>query len=496
MSLHKRPFISIVIPAFNEEDMIAHCLTAIGRQEYDGDYEIIVINNASSDRTAEIATAMGARVVFEGKRGYVHALRAGFGEAMGDIIACTDADTRVPANWLSHIASVLTRPNTVACSGTFRFYDGPAWLRFIGEVFGRFNYHLAGANMAVWRMAYLASGGFDVTVNMGADVELGQRLKRQGALVIERKLRVDTSGRRFQRAFVQTLFLYYLNDLWLLLFKRPLFHSFPNIRIPIKTLSPYKPASLLIRFAILTGMIGCFLWITENTNNQFFGTVFAHGVGHEPLVALTFDDGPSKYTPQILDTLEKYGVKATFFSIGKNVERYPDIARRIVCDGHVIGNHTYSHPFWAPMETPGQIKSQIDQAEKAIETVTGVSTCLFRPPHGWRSPWMAQLLKKNNYTVVMWTVTPEDWENISAETVEKRVMSKIHAGDIILLHDGLETKENFPKENTIHALPKIITQLKNRGYRFVTVPELMDASHEAVPHNFTLAHSPVIGARN
>jgi len=106
--------------------------------------------------------------------------------------------------------------------------------------------------MAVWRMAYLASGGFDVTVNMGADVELGQRLKRQGALVIERKLRVDTSGRRFQRAFVQTLFLYYLNDLWLLLFKRPLFHSFPNIRIPIKTLSPYKPASLLIRFAIVT----------------------------------------------------------------------------------------------------------------------------------------------------------------------------------------------------------------------------------------------------
>jgi Predicted xylanase/chitin deacetylase len=492
----EKPFITIVVPAFNEEDMIADCLLSLQQQKYEGRYEIIVVNNASTDSTADIAASMGATVVNEWKKGYVHALRAGFSEASGEIIACTDADTRVPLTWLSQIASLLAQPNTIACSGTFRFYDGPAWLRFIGEVFGRFNYHLAGANMAVWRKAYMASGGFNAHVNMGADVELGQRLKQQGTLLIEKKLRVDTSGRRFQCAFLQTLWLYYLNDLWLLLFKRPLFYDFPNIRIP-KTSSAYTVrSSLLARLAIIAGAVGCFLWVSENTNNQFFGTVFAHGGMREPLVALTFDDGPSRYTPQILDILAKYDVKATFFAIGKNVEHYPDIACRIVREGHVIGNHTYSHPFWVPMETPGQIKSEVDHAETAIQNVTGVSTHLFRPPHGWRSPWMAQMLKKNDFTVVTWTVSPEDWEHISADVVAKRVLSRTHSGAIILLHDGLETKEIFQKENTIQALPAIISELKNRGYRFVTVPQLMETSHELVPKNVTLFHATSIAPQN
>jgi peptidoglycan/xylan/chitin deacetylase (PgdA/CDA1 family) len=492
----KKPFISIVVPAYNEEDMIADCLLSLRQQNYDGGYEIIVVNNASTDSTSDIAASMGAKVVNEWKKGYVHALRAGFSEASGDIIACTDADTRVSSTWLSQITELLEKPGTIACSGTFRFYDGPAWLRFIGEVFGRFNYHLAGANMAVWRTDYLASGGFNTNVNMGADVELGQRLKKQGILVIDKKLRVDTSGRRFQCAFLQTLWLYYLNDLWLLLFKRPLFYNFPNIRIPQANHAPSMRSSVWARLAIFTGVIGCFLWITENTNNQFFGTVFAHGGLREPLVALTFDDGPSRYTPRILDILDKYNVKATFFAIGKNVERYPDIARRIVSEGHVIGNHTYSHPFWAPMETPGRIKSEVDQAEAAIQKTTGVSTNLFRPPHGWRSPWMAQMLKKYNYSVVTWTVSPDDWSGIGSDVVSKRVLAKTHSGAIILLHDGLETKDNFQKDNTIQALPAIISELKIRGYRFVTVPQLIEASPEFVPRNVTLFHSSFIAPQN
>jgi peptidoglycan/xylan/chitin deacetylase (PgdA/CDA1 family) len=315
-------------------------------------------------------------------------------------------------------------------------------------------------------------------------------------LIIDKKLRVDTSGRRFQCAFLQTLWLYYLNDLWLLLFKRPLFYNFPNIRIPQANHAPSMHSSVWARLAIFTGVIGCFLWITENTNNQFFGTVFAHGGLREPLVALTFDDGPSRYTPRILDILDKYDVKATFFAIGKNVERYPDIACRIVSEGHVIGNHTYSHPFWAPMETPGRIKSEVDQAEAAIQKTTGVSTNLFRPPHGWRSPWMAQMLKKNNYTVVTWTVSPDDWSGIGSDVVSKRVLAKTHSGAIILLHDGLETKDNFQKDNTIQALPVIISELKNRGYRFVTVPQLIEASPEFVPRNVTLFHSSSIAPQN
>ena len=482
-----KPFISVVIPAFNEEDLLRDCICSLLAQEYDGRFEIIVVDNASTDATATIARAMGVRVVSELKKGYVHAVKAGFSAAAGDIIACTDADTRVPPTWLSRITEVLSCAAIVGCSGTFRFYDGPVWLRFLGEVFGRWNYHLAGANMAVWRRAYVASGGFNVNVNLGADVELGQRLKRQGKVVLDAALRVSTSGRRFQFAFFQTLWLYYLNDLWLLLLKRPLFYNFPAIRIPRERNISHVNWPLLARVCGAFGILWCFLWVTENTNNQLFGTVLAHGQRHEALVALTFDDGPSRYTPQILDTLARYNVKATFFVIGKNVDRYPATARRIVCDGHVLGNHTYSHPFLAPMEPPAQIKKQIDLAADAIKRAAGVSPVLFRPPHGWRSPWMARELKKDNYTVVTWTVSPDDWQSsVTSATVVKRVLSRTHSGAIILLHDGLETKDTFRKDATIDALPLIINELKNRGYCFVTVPELIEASHDLVPKNVTL----------
>jgi len=160
------------------------------------------------------------------------------------------------------------------------------------------------------------------------------------------------------------------------------------------------------------------------------------------------------------------------------------VARRIVREGHALGNHTYSHPLLAPMEPPAQIKAQIDHASESIEKATGETPNLFRPPHGWRSPWMARELKKDKFTVVTWTVSPDDWrQDISAATVAKRVLSKTQSGAIILLHDGLETKDNFRKDQTINALPTIIADLKNRGYCFVTVPELIDASRDLVPRN-------------
>ncbi|HAJ80152.1 MAG TPA: hypothetical protein DCO75_10310, partial [Fibrobacteres bacterium] len=142
------PFITIIVPAFNEEDLLRDCILSLLAQDYKGRYEITVINNASTDSTAYIAESLGVKVIDEKIKGYVHALRAGFSAATGDIIACTDADTRVPADWLTRIVSLLSSPDTAGCSGTFRFYDSPPWLRLLGEVFGKCNYHLAGANMA------------------------------------------------------------------------------------------------------------------------------------------------------------------------------------------------------------------------------------------------------------------------------------------------------------------------------------------------------------
>jgi peptidoglycan/xylan/chitin deacetylase (PgdA/CDA1 family) len=479
-----RPSVSIVVPAYNEEELIAECVSSLKRQDYDGDLEIIIVDNACTDKTHDIAASLGVKVLCERKQGYVHALRAGFSEACGDIIACTDADTMVPPDWISRIVKNLSRPGIVACSGVFTFHDGPLPLRLLGEVAGRMNYHLAGANMAVWRSVYLASGGLDPTVNMGADVELGQRITRIGKLFIDRKLVVKTSGRRWQFAFFQTILLYYLNDLSLAIFNRPAFYNFPNIRR-----AQYAPGAgrlSMSRFAVAACAIACFFFVTENTENKLFGSVLAHGQQNKPLVALTFDDGPSFYTQQILDTLSKYNVKATFFMVGQNVERHPDIAKRVAQSGNIIGNHTYSHPFWGPVESPNSITSELDRASAAIRKASGVTPEYFRPPHGWRSPWMMSLARKEHYTVVTWTVSPDDWQKTSAKAIEQRVLARAGGGSIILLHDGLETKPFPQRQSTVQALPDIIRGLQARGYTFVTIPELISASKETFPQ--TLSH--------
>ena len=273
--MKQRPSVSIVVPAFNEEELIAACVSSLKQQDYDGDIEVIVVDNASTDDTARLARLGGARVVYEPKKGYVHALRAGFSEACGDIIACTDGDTMAPPCWISKMVCNLSKPGIVACSGVFTFHDGPILVKLMGEVGGRLNYHLAGANMALWRSVYLASGGFNPEVNLGADVELGLRIKRFGRVLIDRKIIVKTSGRRFQFAFFQTLYRYYLNDLSLYLLKRPVFYDFPNIRR-----AQYAAASRFpfMKYAVAACAVACFLFVTENTENRLFGSVFAHGL--------------------------------------------------------------------------------------------------------------------------------------------------------------------------------------------------------------------------
>ncbi len=465
-----KPFVSVVVPVYNEEYVLADCLAALQRQDYGGPYEIIVVNNACSDRSPGIARAMGVRVVDEPRKGYVFALRAGFAAASGEIIASTDADTVVPPDWISRLAEGLTeRDGTVAISGIFGFHDGPAWLRLFGHLVSPLNWGLAGANMAVWRWAYEAVGGFDPAVNLGADRKLGMRLKRLGRIRVDRRLQVSTSLRRFQVAFWATIWRYLVNDLWLNLFGRPRFYTFPDIRLQRSR----RPVARLVPLtSLLVIVLGLFLASAEAPGSQVLGPVLTGVRADQPVVALTFDDGPSTSTAQILDILARYGVKATFFAIGQNVDRYPDLARRIVAEGHAIGNHTYSHPLWGALEAPHDMQRELQRAAQAIETATGVAPRLFRPPHGWRSPWMIHLARREGYDVVTWTVSPDDWRRPPPAVIVQRVLQHALPGAIILLHDGLETQVGPPVENTVAALPALIEQLLARGYRFVTIPEL------------------------
>jgi glycosyltransferase involved in cell wall biosynthesis len=226
-----KPFVSVVVPVYNEEELLPHCLAALKDQDYAGPYELIVVNNRCTDRSPEIARAVGARVVDEPQKGYAHALHAGVASARGEIIAITDADTRVPRHWLSKIVTNLTaRLDIAAAGGIFTFYDGPRWMRWASLLVNQFCWQLVGMNMAFWRWAYEEIGGINTAVNLSADAELGRQLKRAGQMVIDHRLIVETSARRFQAGLWRAMGRYYLNDLWLWLLDRPLYCDFPDVR--------------------------------------------------------------------------------------------------------------------------------------------------------------------------------------------------------------------------------------------------------------------------
>jgi len=463
------PSVSIVIPAFNEEISLPSCLNAINSQNYGNIREIIVVDNASTDATSSVALAYGCMVLYEPVKGYNHAVKKGFDEASGEIIVCTDADTIVPPNWVSELVKNLIQQNAVACGGVFRFKDGSYWLRFIGSVFGRLNYHIAGANMAVWKHAYDSVGGFSLDVNLGADVELGLRLKKIGKVVIDRSIVVATSSRRFASAFWATVIRYYVNDLNLYLFNKPVFYSFRDYRLTTPRIIPGRfvvPAMAALLIVFLSSAV------LELPFNQIMGPVFAKGNKSFKEVALTFDDGPGISTDAILDILKARGVKATFFIIGKNAQAHPRIVRRIMDEGHEIGNHTFSHPIETAIASPRKFKLQLDSAESIIRNITGTKTTLFRPPHGWRNPWMLRECTANGYEVVMWSIDSHDWRTKSVTSVTDQVFRRVHPGSIILFHDRLNTDIDKGMEHTVQALPQIIDSLSRAGYSFVTISQM------------------------
>ncbi|MBI2815375.1 MAG: polysaccharide deacetylase family protein [Acidobacteria bacterium] len=202
---------------------------------------------------------------------------------------------------------------------------------------------------------------------------------------------------------------------------------------------------------------------------QILGKALVKGSGEIPTIALTFDDGPGQATPLILDILKASGVRATFFLCGQNVERYPEIARRIAAEGHEIGNHTYSHPhlFW---KSPGRIAWEITHAQDVIERVTGCRPVLFRPPFGGRWFGLSTILASHGLGLVTWSVSGVDWK-WPASRIARRVAEKTTAGSIILLHDGVPQNEPGDRTPTAEALPEIVRGLSQR-YRFVTASQM------------------------
>jgi peptidoglycan/xylan/chitin deacetylase (PgdA/CDA1 family) len=203
-----------------------------------------------------------------------------------------------------------------------------------------------------------------------------------------------------------------------------------------------------------------------------------NGNTHLPEIALTFDDGPNPYyTPQILAILQHYGVKATFFDVGYLVADYPNIVRQEYNQGNIVGNHSWSHPEMTLLSAQA-ILSQLTSTTRAIQAVIGVRPTFFRPPYGALNSIVLAQAKYLGYTTVMWDGSAEDWYLPGVRVIVNKTLYYARNGAILLLHDG-----GGNRAETVAALPIIITTLKNRGFKFVTIQQLVDDLVAPSPQN-------------
>lgn len=189
-------------------------------------------------------------------------------------------------------------------------------------------------------------------------------------------------------------------------------------------------------------------------------------------IALTFDDGPHPtYTAEILDILAEYGIKATFFVIGENARKYPELVRRELAEGHEIGNHTFSHPCKTlPALSYDQLASELLRTENTVFESSEYRVRLFRPPGGITNQTVLSAAKRFDYEIILWNIDTVDWKHTPAPAISSYVTSSVKSGDIILCHDFAT-----PTSNTPAALRLFIPSLLEAGFTFVTVSDLLES---------------------
>lgn len=225
----------------------------------------------------------------------------------------------------------------------------------------------------------------------------------------------------------------------------------------------YPLVILLFLLWVILTTIGSFniLW------NYFLTAKNSNKNSKENIVSLTFDDGVNpEITPKVLDLLKKYNTKATFFCIGKNIEKYPKLAQRIVAEGHSIGNHTYNHSNkWGFLSTE-KVLEEIKKNNEIIEQITGKQTKLFRPPFGVTNPHIAKATKQLNCEVIGWNVRSLDTVIKNEEKILNRITKKVKKGDVILLHDN--------SEKTVVVLEQLLYFLEKKKLKSVTIEALFN----------------------
>jgi peptidoglycan/xylan/chitin deacetylase (PgdA/CDA1 family) len=202
-------------------------------------------------------------------------------------------------------------------------------------------------------------------------------------------------------------------------------------------------------------------------------SAYSHGPERRE-VAIGFDDGPARDTGAFLTMLERAKAKATFFMIGEQVTpSYRATLLRALRDGDALGDHSFSHPY---LTRSGQVYSELSWTLRSIRSLSGYTPCVFRPPYGAYSPSVLQTARSLGLATVLWNVDPRDWARPGTAAIEHQILAQVHRGSIIVSHDG-----GGPRGETLAAYPSVIAALRARGYRIVTIPELLGFRPVYVP---------------
>lgn len=226
---------------------------------------------------------------------------------------------------------------------------------------------------------------------------------------------------------------------------------------------------MIKKFIIFICLLFCInnLTITSLAENNIYRKVSNENMK----IALTFDDGPHPgRTPEILNVLNKFNVKATFFLIGQNIEYYPETFKKIISEGHEIGNHTFSHK---PLNkcSDDTLKTEIESFDKVVSEFNCKKTSIIRPPGGLYNDALKKYATENDYSIVLWSIDTMDWSHKSVDDIVDNILLNTNSGDIILMHDFISGQSSTPK-----ALEIVIPILLERGFEFVTVSELIKKS--------------------
>ncbi len=214
----------------------------------------------------------------------------------------------------------------------------------------------------------------------------------------------------------------------------------------------------------------CAFLLIFAANASFYAAsnVYSYCKNDDRKIALTFDDGPHpKYTAEILEILDRYDIRATFFLIGSCAKEYPDLVRQEVEKGHEIGNHTYSH-LKLYHATQSALKEELSKTDTLLTQLTQKNIRLFRPPEGYCSKSITALSEDFGYQVILWNIDTRDWAHTPLDTIVTNVKKNVKSGDILLFHDYIAKDSPTPA-----ALEILIPYLLSEGYRFVTVSELI-----------------------